>query len=90
MLIFEKLLYFYMITTFNSVHHQPPMSQRFFLHQITTVNYCKVNRSYVVRGMHFSIHCNNLATLGRDELALMARKRIQKDDLLAPEVVKQS
>ena len=34
MLIFEKLLYFYMITAFNSVHHaihlQPPMNQRFF------------------------------------------------------------
>jgi hypothetical protein len=34
--------------------------------------------------MHFSIRCNNLTTLGRDELALMARKSIQKDDLLAP------
>jgi hypothetical protein len=38
--------------------------------------------------MHFSIRCNNL-TLGRDELALMARKSIQKDDLLALEVIKQ-
>jgi hypothetical protein len=28
--------------------------------------------------------------LGRDELALMAREIIQKDDLLAPEVIKQS
>jgi hypothetical protein len=40
--------------------------------------------------MHFSICCNNLTTLGRDELASMTRKSIQKDDLLAPEVVKQS
>jgi hypothetical protein len=40
--------------------------------------------------MHFSIRCNNLTTLGRDELALMARESIQKDDILAPEVVKQS
>jgi hypothetical protein len=30
--------------------------------------------------MHFSIRCNNLTALGRDELALMARKSIQKDD----------
>ena len=44
----------------------------------------------VVRGMHFSIRCNNLTTLGGDELVFMARKSIQKDDLLAPEVVKQS
>ena len=40
--------------------------------------------------MHFSIHCNNLTAIGSDELALMARKSIQKDDLLAPKVLTQS
>jgi hypothetical protein len=40
--------------------------------------------------MYFSIHCDNLTTLGRDELSLIAREIIQKDDLLAPEVIKQS
>jgi hypothetical protein len=40
--------------------------------------------------LHFSIRCDNPTTLGRDELALMAREIIQKDDLLSPEVVKQS
>ena len=40
--------------------------------------------------MYLSIRCNNLTALGRDELALMVRKGIQKDDLLAPDVVKQS
>jgi len=51
---------------------------------------CYVNRPKVVRGLHFSIRCDNLTTLGRDDLALMAREIIQKDDLSALGVVKQS
>ena len=50
-------------------------------------NGIKVTKSKLSQG--YALLCNNLMALGRDALALMARKSIQKDDLLAPEVVKQ-